>query len=100
MTMQRRKRQLPNRGGRPSKFTPGAVAALLGALYGGQSFEVAAKAAGIGPSTLYRWMAKARRGDPQFGPLAGVVDRGRRVRRGRFRVTLADWRAIAKLVRF
>jgi hypothetical protein len=96
--MRRRARKPSNRDGRPSKFTPAAVAALIGALYAGESFEAAARAAGIGPSTLYRWMALARGGDPRFGPLAGVVNRGRRA--GQRRINLSEWRAIAKLIRF
>ena len=55
-----RRRKPPNRGGRPSKFTTPVVVAITGALIAGEPFEAAARAAGIGQSTLYRWLAKAR----------------------------------------
>jgi hypothetical protein len=71
------RRKPTNRGGRPSKFTTPAVVAITGALIAGESFEAAAHAAGIGQSTLYRWLAKARAGDPRFGPLADVVRQAR-----------------------
>jgi hypothetical protein len=53
------------------------LVALTGALIAGEPFEAAAKAAGIGQSTLYRWLAKARAGDPRFGPLADVISQAR-----------------------
>ena len=71
------RRKPPNRGGRPCKFTTPALVAITGALIAGEPFEAAAKAAGIGQSTLYRWLAKARAGDPRFGPLADVIDQAR-----------------------
>jgi transposase-like protein len=42
-------------------------------LLDGETFECAARAAGVGPSTLYRWMAEAKAGDPRFGPMNDVV---------------------------
>ena len=50
-----------------------AVVALTTAMLDGEPLEVAARAAGIGSGTLYRWMALARAGDPRFGPLAALV---------------------------
>ena len=72
------RRKPPNRGGRPCKFTTPALVALTAALIAGDPFEAAAKAAGIGQSTLYRWLARARAGDPRFGPLADVIREARR----------------------
>jgi hypothetical protein len=53
------------------------VVAITGALIGGKSFEAAARAAGIGQSTLYRWLARAPAGDPRFGPLADLIRQAR-----------------------
>jgi hypothetical protein len=71
------RRKPSNRGGRPTKFTTPAVVALASALIEGESFEAAANAAAIGQSTLYRWLAKARAGDPRFGPLEDVISQAR-----------------------
>jgi len=62
-----------NPGGRPSKFTTAAALALITALCQGETLEAAAKSAGIGVSTLYRWLGRGRRGDPRFAPLVGAV---------------------------
>ena len=74
------RRKPPNRGGRPCKFTTPALVALTGALIAGEPFEAAAKAAGIGQSTLYRWLAKAKARDPRFGPLNALVRRAQHAR--------------------
>ena len=61
-----------NRGGRPPGLTL-AVAIELGRAFGrGHKFEAACKAAGVPVSTGYRWMARARAGDPRFTPLLGL----------------------------
>ncbi len=62
-----------NPGGRPSKFTTPAALALITALCRGGSLEAAAKSAGVGLSTVYRWLALGRRGDPRFSPMVGAV---------------------------
>ncbi len=46
---------------------------LITALCRGGSLEAAARVAGIGPSSLYRWLERGRRGDPRFAPLAAAV---------------------------
>jgi hypothetical protein len=62
-----------SRGGRPTQFTP-TVALELGLAMGrGQKFEAAAKTAGIGASTAYRWLAAARAGDPRYVALVTVL---------------------------
>jgi hypothetical protein len=71
-----RRRKPPNRGGRPLKLTTPTVVRLTAALLDRESFE----AAGIGQSTLYRWLAKAKAGDPRFGPLNDVVRRAQHAR--------------------
>src|SRR5262249_12925875 len=72
------RRRPPNRGGRLSKFTTPTFVALTGAFLEGKSLGDAARAAGIRPSTLYRWLAPARAGDPRFGPLVAVIVQARR----------------------
>jgi len=62
-----------NLGGRPSKFTTPAALAVVAELARGGSLEAAAKSAGVGLSTLYRWLELGRRGDPRFAPLAEAV---------------------------
>jgi DNA-binding phage protein len=46
----------------------------MAALARGGSLEEAADAAGIGTTTLYRWLALSRAGDPRFARLAEAVD--------------------------
>ena len=75
-----RRRKPPIKGGRPSKFTTAAVVKITSELLDGETFEAAARAAGVGPSTLYRWMAKAKVGDPRFGPINDVVKQAEHAR--------------------
>ena len=46
--------------GRPSKLTPERSRAITGALRAGATREMAARAAGIHPGTLFAWLAKGR----------------------------------------
>jgi len=62
-----------NAGGRPSKFTTPDALAVVAELARGGSLEAAAKSAGVGLSTVYRWLDHGRRGDPRFTPLAVAV---------------------------
>ena len=62
-----------NPGGRPSKFTTAAALAVVAELCRGGSLEAAAKSAGVGLSTVYRWLPLGRRGDPRFSPMVGAV---------------------------
>jgi transposase len=62
-----------NLGGRPSKFTTAVVLAVVTALFQGESLEAAAKSAGVGLSTVYRWLDHGRRGGPRFSPMVGAV---------------------------
>ncbi len=34
----------------------------------------------MGPSTLHRWMAKAKAGDPRFGPINAVVGQAKQAK--------------------
>jgi hypothetical protein len=70
-------RKMLNRGGRPSKFTTAAVVLIISELLNGETTESAARAAGVGPSTLYRWMAASKAGDPRFGPINAVFDQAK-----------------------
>jgi transposase len=65
-----------NPGGRPSKFTTLAALAVVAELCRGGSLEAAAKSAGIGVSTLYRWLERGRRGDLACSPFLGPVIMG------------------------
>jgi hypothetical protein len=67
------RRKAHNRGGRPSKFTAAAVVKIMSELLDGETLETAARASGVGPSTLYRWIANAKAGDPRFGSINAVV---------------------------
>ena len=49
-----------SRGGRPSKFTPRAVLSIVADISEGKSRDDAAERAGVGASTLYRWIQKGR----------------------------------------
>ena len=59
-----------NRGGRPSKFTAETALAIVAEIAQGRPHDKAAKTAGVGASTVYRWLQKGRAGDPRFAPLA------------------------------
>jgi hypothetical protein len=62
-----------NQGGRPCRYTPFVVSSLMAALARGKSLEEAADAAGIGTTTLYRWLTLSRVGDARFATLADAV---------------------------
>lgn len=68
------RRKSKSKGGRPSRWTP-AVAFHLGEAVGrGLPLPAAARRARIGRSTLWRWVAAARAGDPAFAPLLKLVE--------------------------
>jgi len=85
-----------NPGGRPSKFTTPAALAVVTALCQGESLEAAARVAGIGISTLYRWLELGRRGDPRFSPLAAAVPAATSA--GRTRLSFGEFRAILNVM--
>jgi transposase len=62
-------RRRRSKGGRPSKLTVTVALALVDAVRGGLSLEGAARVAGIGPTTLGRWLRAGREGDPRYLPL-------------------------------
>jgi hypothetical protein len=82
----RRKPRKPT--GRPCKVGDRAVLiALVAALARGWSLDNAARAAGIGHSTLYRWLSLGRAGDARFTALAALPSKRPRKRlRGRRRL--------------
>ena len=59
-----------DRGGRPSKFTAANALAIVAEVTAGVPRDDAARAAGVGPSTVYRWLAKGRTGDPAYRAFA------------------------------
>jgi transposase-like protein len=86
--MGRSRRGPVDRGGRPSKFTTATALAVVAGVARGLSRDEAARAAGVGPSTLYRWMARARSGDSRFAPLLDALAAAR---------SKADFRALDRL---
>jgi hypothetical protein len=62
-----------NPGGRPTKYTAARVLRLVSAIGAGKSRAEAAEAAGIGDTTLERWLTKGRSGHPDFAPLVQAV---------------------------
>ena len=84
-----------NPGGRPSKFTTPAALAVVAELCQGKSLEAAAKSAGVRLSTVYRWLALGRRGDPRFSSLAAAVPAATSA--GRTRLSFGEFRSILNL---
>ncbi len=82
-----------NPGGRPSKFDVGTALAIVAGVRQGKPRDEAAKRAGVGASTLYRWVQSGKAGDPAFVPL---VDALRQADRARLDSSLA--RDYARLV--
>jgi hypothetical protein len=74
-TRPRHKRQ--NRGGRPSKLTIETALKLGLALGRRNSVEYAANQAGVGRSSVYRWIAQGRSGDPRFATLVAMITKKR-----------------------
>jgi transposase-like protein len=62
-----------NRGGRPCKLTMTAALRIVSMISQANSIAAAARSAGVGPSTVYRWVALGRKGDPRFEALAEAV---------------------------
>ncbi len=62
-----------NKGGRPSKFTPATVLAIVADIGEGKSRDEAARASGVGASTLYRWLQRGKAGDERFADLARAI---------------------------
>lgn len=58
--------QARRQGGRPNRLTVAVALALVRHVGQGEPLEDAARRAGIGPSTLWRWLAAGRAGDPRF----------------------------------
>jgi transposase-like protein len=85
-----------NPASRPSKFTTPTALAVVAELCRGGSLEAAAKSAGIGVSTLYRWLELGRRGDPRFSPLATAVPAATAA--GRTRLSIGKFRAILNVM--
>jgi hypothetical protein len=78
-----RRRKPPNRGGRPTRFTTDIAVALAAAFGRGQTPEAAAKSTGVGSSTVFRWLALGRAGDPRFAALAELAGEAAKVRKAR-----------------
>ncbi len=78
----------------PRKRTPENVNAILGFMQNGASDEIAAKAAGISPKTLYTWKSD----DPEFAAMIEVA-RAQKVVEWIGKIDSAkDWKAQLKLL--
>jgi transposase len=62
-----------NKGGRPSKYTPQVALAIVADIAHGMPRDKAAKSAGVGASTFYRWLQWGLAGDARFAPLSRAV---------------------------
>src|SRR4051794_29882415 len=50
--------------GRPTKLTPKTQQAIVDAIAAGNYQEIAARAAGVAPSTFYEWKSRGEEGGP------------------------------------
>jgi transposase-like protein len=62
-----------SKGGRPTEFTTEAALAIVAAVRSGSTRSDAARAAGVSPSALYRWLALGRASDARFKAFADQV---------------------------
>jgi Homeodomain-like domain len=87
-----------NKGGRPSKYTPGTIDPLLAALADGLTQKQACIACGIGESTLSDWLERY----PELTPrLQEARETARRKALAVIRSAgKSDWRAMAEFLRF
>jgi transposase-like protein len=72
-----RRKKPPSQGGRPSKLTTALALSLVAGAHRGDSLDEIARAVGIGPATLYRWLALGRGGDPTYKALADAIREAR-----------------------
>jgi hypothetical protein len=86
-------RKQRNRGGRPTRLTVRAALRLGFELGRGQNLETAAREAGVGVSTAYRWLVAGRAGNPPFAELAVMVAVAKE-RRGAWRLNMPSVRSI------
>src|SRR4051812_19477353 len=77
------RRKPKDRGGRPTRFTTDTAIALAAALSRGQTPEAAAASTGLGSSTVFRWLALGRAGNPRFAALAELARQAEMVRKAR-----------------
>jgi hypothetical protein len=82
-TRPRHKRR--NRGGRPSRLTIETALKLGLALGRRNSVEYAATQAGVGRSSLYRWLERGRAGDARYAGLVAATTKKRPP------ATIDDW---------
>ena len=88
-----RRANLPRPERRPSKFTTAVALAIVSAVGRGEPLDVAARLSGIGPSTIYRRLARGRTGDDRFSPLAYAVAQARTA--GRYGALVATFGSTA-----
>ena len=66
---------------RPTKLDLDRALRLFAALAEGKAIASAAREAGIGPATAYRWRARGRAGVPEFAAVARVFEAAEGARR-------------------
>jgi hypothetical protein len=71
-------RRRRSKGGRPCKLTVPVALALVDAIRDGDSLEQAASRAGIGATTLGRWLRAGRQDDPRYRPLVEGLRQAKR----------------------
>jgi hypothetical protein len=71
------RRKAHRHGGRPCRLNVAVALDLVGHVGRGEPLEDAARLAGIGPTTLGRWRAAGRAGDPRFVALVEAIDSAR-----------------------
>ena len=80
------------RTGRPPSLSLLVALVLIDSLRSGASLDAAARAAGVDPATVRRWLVKGRAGKEPYREFSGIVDairehqraaRAQRVPRGR-----------------
>jgi hypothetical protein len=71
---------MPNRGGRPTKFTPHLGAEVIKALNAGMLLQDAAEFAGIHRDTLHTWLTKGAKRRNPLDALRAFSDEVRRAR--------------------
>lgn len=54
-------------------MTTSTALVLVSALCRGENLEAAARSAGVGPSTVYRWLSLANKGDSRYAALVDAV---------------------------
>ena len=91
-------RRVRRRGGRPSRWTVAVAPELVWQVERDEPLEEAARRAGLGATTLWRWLAAGRAGDARYAALVAALERARRGS-GLARLVRRNDRELVRLVR-